>query len=484
VSAATCAAATALTGVTVSPASYTYTTGTGNDNGVHTFAFTVANAYRNVKVRVKDNNSAVGCSSDNFAIRPSAAFAITSTNANNNTTAGTTVVKTGASFNLNATLLAGYDGTPSIDTTLVTGTPTAGILAGSFGVAAIATGIATGSGFTYSEAGNLGFAANAVFDSVFTAVDQTNDCVMTAGLNFSNTIDANGKFGCNIGSVAITPTGTGGFGRFIPDHFETAINSVANVPMPCPTGVVCPVFYNGFVYSGQPFTVLVTAKNLGGATTVNYAGAYAHTVGYGAWDGIGSSTTNNPSAGTLGITTAGTFVAGVSTPVLNYAIAATAAPTNIYIRATETEVSSLRTTNPTTTSIEGGVTVASGRVKVPNAIGSELLTLPMVANVQFYNGSYWVTSTTDNVTSLTLPASYNVAYKGAVTGTTTPTPTGANAVTGGKLNIRLSKPTGGSGSATVTVAPPSYLPVAAGTGLATFGVYKGNNEFIYQRENY
>jgi hypothetical protein len=48
--------------------------------------------------------------------------------------------------------------------------------------------------------------------------------------------------------------------------------------------------------------------------------------------------------------------------------------------------------------------------------------------------------------------------------------------------IGLSKPgVNKHGSVDVTVTAPTYLP---GTGRATFGVYKGSNEFIYQREAY
>ena len=127
--------------------------------------------------------------------------------------------------------------------------------------------------------------------------------------------------------------------------------------------------------------------------------------------------------------------------------------------------------------------VRYGRIKLSNAHGSELLKLPLTATVQFWNGTFWVTSVTDSVTSLTLAATYNLLNKsGAITGTTSPTPTGAAAFTNGILNISLSKPTGGAGSTTVVPTVPTYLPLTG--GRATFGVYKGNNEFIYLRENY
>lgn len=477
--AAACLAGTAaLTGVTA-PASYLYIAG---DNGVHTFAFTVTKAYRDVRVRIKDNSGAIDCSSDNFAIRPNA-FAVTSTDATNNSVSGAPTIKAGAAFNLTAASVVGYDGTPIVNNTtgMIIGTPNAGTISGAFAAAPVATGTAAGSGFSYSEVGNFGLALNAVYDATFTAVDQppVSGAYQDCTANFSNVL-VGGQYGCSIGSAAIAQTtGSSGFGRFIPDHFDTVIISASGVPMPCPVGLTCPAA--GFVYSGQPFTVQVFARNLAGVTTANYAGAYAKTVTLSAWDALGSITTNNPSAGTLGVTTASAFVAGVSNNTAQfYTISSTTAPTNIFLRAAESAgdgVTSLRAIPAN--SIEAGFKVVSGRIKVSNAHGSELLVLPITVTVQYYNGTVWLTSTTDSATSLTLPATIGVTPAG----TTTPsTVGGVTTVSAGLLNISLSKPTGGAGSAMVSPGAPGYLPLTA--GLATFGVYKGNNEFIYLRENY
>ncbi len=165
---------------------------------------------------------------------------------------------------------------------------------------------------------------------------------------------------------------------------------------------------------------------------------------------------------------------------------ATASPTDIYVRATDTDnVSSLRSALPAT-SVEGGGKVANGRIKVSNAYGSELMPLTLTATAQYYASSTagWINSTTDNVTKLVLAASYPLVKNGVTTSnTTTPNPTGNILVVGGSKVITLSKPTGGgTGSATINPIVPSYLPLIP--GLATFGVYKGGNNFIYRRENY
>jgi hypothetical protein len=496
--AATCATATALAGVTVSstlvaPYSYTpylYTTGTGKDNGIHTFLFTVSNPYRNVKVRMTDTNGAKACSSDSFAIRPTV-FTVSSTNA---TAAGTnkfraaTVAATGASFNLSAASVVGYDGVPLIDNTKLVGSSVAGAISGSFNAAPVATGTASGAGFTYSEVGYFGLNADAVYDSTFTAVDQSVDCV---ALSANNTLTVSpatpvGQYGCNIGSTAI-PLASG-FGRFVPDHFDTTVTA----PMTCAGLTFATPCASGLVYSGQVFsTVTVAAMNASYILTKNYTG----TVNLTAVDALGGVALA-ASVGSLGGTTTvtgfangtatltGSLAANTGSPKFIFTTTPTL-PTNVFIRATESTgdgVTSLRAT--ASASVEGGLKVVSGQVKITNAYGSELLPLTLTATVQYYSTNGWVRSLTDNVTSLTLAATYPLVKNGVTSGnTTTPAPTGAANVGGGRLSIALGKPTGGgTGTATVNPTAPTYLPITS--GAATFGVYKGSNEFIYLREAY
>lgn len=307
--------------------------------------------------------------------------------------------------------------------------------------------------------------------------------------NEVGTIDLNASLPNYLGSVLSINGSQTGVGRFKPAYFDTAVIATATTPMPCPVGSTCPVLYNGFVYSGQPFSAQVTARSATGNATANYRGAFANAVTLEAWDALGSTTTQNPGGGALtnAAVAAADFVSGVATlATLTYTFAAVpTAPTDIFLRATESsgtdDVTSLRATPGA--SVEGGVKIANGRVRVSNAHGSELLPLPLTATVQYYNGTFWVTSTTDDVTSLTLAATYDVLDKqGTIMGTTTPTPTGAAMVTDGILAVKLSKPTGGAGRATISLVAPAWLPLT--DGLATFGVYKGNNEFIYMRENY
>lgn len=213
----------------------------------------------------------------------------------------------------------------------------------------------------------------------------------------------------------LNPTGTSAMtvGAFIPDHFDTAVIATATTPMPCPTGLTCPAVYNGFVYSGQPFTEQVTAKNLAGGTTTNYYRAYglSNNVTLTAWDALGSVITQNPPGGANAGALANTTLASTAfndpvnrgvgltnTQAYTFATSPTS-PTDIFLRAVDavnTSVTSRRATPAT--SVEGGVKVVSGKVKISNANGSELLPLPLTATVQYWNSASWVTSTNDSIT--------------------------------------------------------------------------------------
>lgn len=340
---------------------------------------------------------------------------------------------------------------------------------------------------------NPGLANNVIGGAVFVsgAASVTN---LTWGEVGTITLGGALTSGSYLGSGFNATGVSGNVGLFFPDHFDTAIVATTTAPMPCPSGVTCPTLYNGFVYAGQTFSVQVTAKNLAAGPTSNYHGAFSlsNQVNLTAWDALGSTATQNPGAGTLAnpSVAASAFVNGVgSTTTLAYTFGTVPAiPTNIYLRADDATanatVSSLRTAPAT--SVEGGVAVVSGRIKVSNAYGSEKLKLTVQAAAQYYNGTSWVTSLTDNVSSVTLAANYNVVKNGVTTGTTTPAPTGAVTLTGGIISIVLGVPTGGAtGNASINstnTTTPSYLPLTS--GQATFGVYQGRREFIYMRENY
>ena len=179
--------------------------------------------------------------------------------------------------------------------------------------------------------------------------------------------------------------------------------------MNCPAGLICPSSYNGLVYAGQPFSATVSARNVGNATTLNYAGSYAHASTVAPFSALGgSSAPAGSSAGSLSgnSVAASAFTAGVAT-LGNLAYTFTTppgTPTDIYLRASENSgisptgdsVSSLRI--PASNSVEGGAKVAQGRIRLTNAFGSALTPLSVPVTAQFWTGQVWATSTTDQST--------------------------------------------------------------------------------------
>jgi hypothetical protein len=340
-----------------------------------------------------------------------------------------------------ATVVLDVDNSADFLTTMVA----APELVGAFG--SFSAGIASGTAFSWDEVG------------IITLTPRTTDY---------------------LGAGAVTGTVSGKVGRFIPDHFDTVVIQAAGVPMACPDGL-CPATYNGIVYSGQPFTVTVTAKNASDAITANYNATtgFAKSTLLAPYGALGAATAVS-GAGALGVASVTAFAAGTLTEATEkYTFTTTPTnPTNIYINASDGEASSRRTSNPTTTSIEGGVRVVSGRINIPNMYGSERLQLPLTATVQYYNGTNWATSLTDSVTSLTA--------LGSVIQTDVPSLTPCPAMTiatssivAGVGTITLPKP-GLACSANIKGNGPSYLPNAP--ARATFGIYK--SPLIYRRETY
>jgi hypothetical protein len=481
-----------------------------------TGAFNIAaTAYRDVRVRVRFPVIAptvTSCSTDNFSIRPTA-LTVTSSNATQTGTSGTPAIKTGANFNLAATAIPGYDGTPTINNALVTGTPTAGTIGGSFGVAPIGTGIAAGNSFFYSEVGHFGLGTNAVFDSGFTSVDSGGgDCTN----DFSNAL-VGGRYGCNFGSTAVTQsTGVSGFGRFIPDNFNVTYNVPAIAP-------ACA----GFSYVGQSFNyttvpvMTITARNgtnngLTNATTVNYAGSYAKFTNaqlalapydtkagrYLRFDTLGGG--NTPDLDRSGLPDPLTadpvisaFTAGVGTFTFSggtgFGFARSAATpsapfdADIALRLNVIDTDSVEFAgNPAsfgTASSGGGILFSDGiaatttdklqrygRLRIGGASGSQVLPLRLPVEAQYWTGTAFVTNTLDSCTTL---AANNVGlgnYSGSLNvGETTPSIV-SSPLQAGRSAIRLSAPgSANPGSVDVTLnlgggatadACPAFAPAA------------------------
>ncbi len=480
-----------------------------SDKGRKTLAFTYNRAARNVRVRAKVGSGAPACSTDSFTVRPQTFTSITS-GANADSSGGSNatavpVTKAGGTFSLTANSgVPGYDGTPKANPSLIEWpnapaggrvAPGTGTLDGStpgsplFSTAAsVVTGNGATGSFTYDEAGYFRFKAFGVYDDTFTedSGDQLGaDCVIGSLSNAA----VGGKYGCGFGNTSPTSY----FGRFIPDHFDTAVAQA------CVAGA--------FTYAGQPFPLSVTARSLSGGTVANYSGAYARQVSLTARDT--ADTDDNPGAGSLSPATiaAMVFAGGVAgvTPTYVFADARTA-PTAVRIRASEPEVSSLR--SPTSLTSEGVASVLSGRVSTANAYGSELLDLPIVLRTEAWNGTGWALNSLDSCTGdttldpnnavsvalasspTTLPVcihdSGNPGLSGAGCAAAAPAARrfreGATPAVGfaGDFNLWLQAPGAGNfGTTVLSVTAPAWLGVVP-PAMATFGRYKA--PLIYRRE--
>jgi hypothetical protein len=441
----------------------------GGRTSTSSSAFNVANAYRDVRVRVTCDSTTCppsgikACSTDNFSIRPGS-FTVTSTNATNTGTSGTPVIKTGASFNLSADSgRTNYDGTPSLDSTKVVGTPGAGTLAGNFSAAV--SGVAAGSTFNYSEVGNFGLNTNAVVDTGFTSNDQPNDCNANST---SNSIDGAGKYGCNIGSASVA-SGTGlGFGRFIPDHF--ALTAAGSMTQGCNAG--------GFSYLGQAmqFTgITLEARNSADAKTSNYAGAYAKldptsfaAFNFGARDtgGGGTNLSTRVSGSVSGSWTAGALALSVgSLTITRNAIPDGAyAATKIGIAPADPDDSSVTLkASDLNVDVDGNATndharIGSGdtgwrfgRLRILPATGVASLPLDVSFRAEYWNGTGFVTNTNDSCTQIARANVKQSAYQAPLAACDTIISTTPVTLSSGAGTLRLSAPSGGhTGSVTLT----------------------------------
>ncbi len=489
-SSATCSAMAALQAAV----NYTFTgSGGGKDNGRRTQAFNYPNAARNVRVRMRDTATPItACSTDNFAIRPSsitllvqdlnATTAGTTRTLNNSAATGGVVHNAGRPFTVTATayngastpaVTAAYDGTPTAQLSTCSGTAcTASFGAFNLGVSSFTTGVLSSTLATYSDVGAFNLQLQDTSFADVDAADSAGNCTAT------------GRYVCSPAVLV---------GRFIPDRFETVLTQG------CAAG--------NFTYSGQPFSVTVTAKNFSGATTPLYtSGVLANAVTLSN-AGVTSNLTGNTLAAT-------NFVAGVATATPTYTFPnALTAPLALVVRAVETAADGVTSSGAT----EGTTSIRSGRVRLSNVYGSELLALPVPLRVEYWNGS-WVPNAADTCTVLAasqfawdfLPPGSAArpnnlsACESAVVSVTGSPPSftvglsapGAGNAGWANLTLNLGASAtgnqctvvGGAGAAATTANVPWLQFNWLGSGAtnpvarATFGAYK--SPLIYRRENY
>jgi len=491
--------------------------------GVETSSnMTSTKAYRNLKCRVTDSVTAlVGCSTDAFAIRPEN-FTITSP-LNNTGDSGSPVETAGTTFNITAeTGIVNYDGNPVIDSAQLTAHVDfvqTGILAGLFPAADPSTGNSTGSSFTYSEVGNVLLNAGAIIDSDFATIDKSaGDCISSA----SNTVDIDGKIGCNIANTNLST-----LGRFIPDHFEISISNNGSFGG---STYAC----SGFNYFGQTFSydtkpqLTVTAYN--GLSpkeiTQNYAGNYAK-LAIGDFDfdipttdanKLGADSINKvnliwtPAAPDMIDNNNGSLSLTLGDDTFKYPQKTNSlvAPfTNSvefnFIDITDSD--GVASNNLPLSLTPSGAIMRFGRLSIANSHGSELVPLSAPVTTEYFNGTNWTLNSIDSCTNLDL--ANNITLSNPASGNNRPGDT-AMVIESATSTASLLNSPFSSGQGNLSFSAPGednqgYIDIKGSlagfewlqfdwnsdgnfnenpSGRASFGLFTGSDKLIFRREVY
>ena len=330
-----------------------------------------------------------------------------------------------------------------------------------------------------------------------------------------------------LGSGTVTGTASGDVGRFIPNAFAAALNTPV-IGTGCSAG--------GFSYLGQPLTYTVapvltaTALAAGGSTTLNYTGAflkltnssltartYTPTPASPALNLSGlPSTAVDPVIADLGTGQATlTFSAGSG---LSFSRGSAIAPfnANIALSINVIDTDGVAAPNPVTFGGGTGISFSTsaaqyyGRLALRDAVGSELLNLPMALTTQYYlsTSQGFTTNTADSCTAAPAIAFSNyqqnlTAGETCVLDTGNPGRSGVGCsapasagmqylspAAAGNFNLILAAPgAGDSGALSVTATAPAWLQYNWGSsvnpsGMATFGVFPGPASRVHQREVY
>lgn len=494
------------------------------DNGLITVGpFTVPEAYREVRVKITNvgGSTRIGCSTDNFAIRPNKLVLVatdtdwetagTARTLNVTDASGQPVHKAGRPFTVTATAINAA--TPNATTTNYTYTGTVASTLGPLpcggsactpGFGTLALGSATSSpgaiswgSVTYSEVGAFNVTLQ---DSTFTSVDASDtdgDCTTT------------GRYVCSDATA---------IGRFVPDHFGLTGSVVTRSDRQVTEGQATP-----FTYMDEPMkvTLSVTAYNAAEVVTQYYADATglakldAATLGTGAnWFntgcasgtqclGLGALSGATGLSSRLAVDTASAGSAapasdwsggiGTFTVFLRFSRPIAAAPDATWGPFDTLNVggapqdgdgvtlpgpSSSDTTHRMDLDATAGNTLASnpdgtnerrlifttsvryGRLRLLNAYGSELLPLRVPVRADFWNGNAWLVNPIDSLTSL---AAGNVAIgncQGALASQCTATGGTPNA---GTVTPALTSATVANGLTTLILTRPN-CPGACPTG--------------------
>lgn len=384
------------------------------DLGRKNITLTENNAWRDVRVRMTypavGAPQAVGCSTDNFAIRPAAlGLAVTDSDwqtaglarvLNNAAFPGGTVHKAGQPFTITVT---GYNALSAVATNY-NGSPVANVVGfvlpalGACPTCILAPGAFSGAGGTVvsntATYGEVGAFQIQMADNTFAAVDASDGSSVAERTAYST-----------IAAV----------GRFVPDHFTLTSGTVT---------AACAAGAPAFTYMNQPFqslTANVEAQNATNAVTVNYnSPGFPASLATVAWqaenadNGIDLSARLNVAApsplwngGVYSVSTAAASFRRATPddpdgPFDSLRLGVRLAdPDAVALNGLDMNAATAGACAPCTAKSVGAATgVRFGRLHILNAHGSELRALPLTVRSEYWNGSGFALNAADACTAL------------------------------------------------------------------------------------
>ncbi len=429
--------------------------------------------------------------------------------------AGQPLTLTVTPYNSSNVVTSTYTGTPLASMSCAL--PSSNCVSGAFsaGSFTFSGGVGTSNTAAYSDVGVVNLT---ISDATFAAIDAA---------------DGTSASQLTISSTPIT------VGRFVPDHFDAALNTPVFAPA-CGT----------FSYMGQSIkyavnpVATVTAKNASAVATQNYTSAsglfkispgnatYGITPSYAeasqpvtvlnsavpiatdSGGGVSTLSFADTSSNILAITRPGSPINVFNA---NIALSFTLQDTD---GVTVGNVNGTAATNPVhfgTASSGNGISFTGGynsmqwgRLSMSNVDGSELTALTVPVFAEYYNGSAFIGNTGDNCTSISLANQIKLSNPDTANGVaqagTAAMTVGSGTTTASLLSTTLSNGASGISFSAPGAGNTGYINVTSnissllswllypwntgGSGntspsaVATFGVYQGNPKVIYFHEVY
>lgn len=323
------------------------------------------------------------------------------------------------------------------------------------------------------------------------------------------------------GVVPPLASGTSGQVQFIPHHFITELIKKDDGDEPAATnGIATPCAAphtcandgekGRYAYSGQAIGVRVTARALGGATTQNYdelnpgvlapvllegLDAATGTISFPPSTPDGSSRLTDGSKAQTTVTgvAPAKFTLGIARSMVAYrfpgkaGVPVTVAPTDVLLRASSTYPGgAVVSSSSALIQNEARMTVLSGQWQVAHGYGSELLPVRLAVQVQYWNGTKWITNLLDSISAFSKSQVLFVNCKKTLDCSKLAADDLAYAVVQGALpqanRLTLLAPGAGkAGRVDVSVGNHPYL--GSTVGVVVFGILR-SGPVIYLREMY